>query len=116
MIVRRVLFFVLYGVILLFCLATGSQVLYFVLAAMTGMLLLSLVSLLLVRLRFSLEESVEPAEAEARRVGQPFDPHDKSLPSAFPPAGGGIYSAGASGRIGLCRRFFGSSPAAHPHP
>ena len=37
MIVRRVLFFVLYGVILLFCLATGSQVLYFVLAAMTGM-------------------------------------------------------------------------------
>ena len=48
MIVRRVLFFVLYGVVLLFCLATGSQVLYFVLAAMTGMLLLSLVSLLLV--------------------------------------------------------------------
>ncbi len=58
MIARRVLFFVLYGLVLLFCLATGSPVLYFVLAAMTGMLLLSLISLLLVRLRFSLEETV----------------------------------------------------------
>lgn len=35
MITRRVLFFVLYGLIALFCLATGSEVLYFILTAMT---------------------------------------------------------------------------------
>ncbi len=106
MIVRRVLFFVLYGVILLFCLATGSQVLYFVLAAMTGMLLLSLVSLLLVRLRFSLEESVEPAEAEAGASGSlsilmtnpyllPFPQLEVeyTLPG---PQGGSVYAAAFS--------------------
>ena len=65
MIARRVLFFVLYGLIALFCLATGSAVLYFVLAAMTGMLLISLLSLILVRLRFSVKEEVEPLETEA---------------------------------------------------
>ena len=70
MIARRVLFFLLYGLIALFCLATGSAMLYFVLAAMTGMLLLSLVSLLLVRLRFSVEETVEPVETESGTTGE----------------------------------------------
>lgn len=106
MIVRRVLFFVLYGVVLLFCLATGSQVLYFVLAAMTGMLLLSLVSLLLVRLRFSLEETVEPAETEAGASGSLSILMANPYPIPFPqleveytlpgPQGGAAYAAAFS--------------------
>ena len=69
MIVRRILFFLLYGLMALFCLATGSAVLYFVFAAMTGMLFLSLLSLLLVRMRFSIDETVEPIEAESGTKG-----------------------------------------------
>jgi len=70
MITRRVLFFVLYGLIALFCLATGSEALYFILTAMTGMLLISLFSLLLVRLRFSVIEEVEPSQTEAGVSGE----------------------------------------------
>ena len=103
MTVRRVFFFLCWSVLLLFCLATGDKFLYFALAVMTGMLLLSGLSLLLARLRFRVEERVEPWEAEA---GGPGDVSiTLSNPYIFPfpqleaeyllpgPAGGTVYAA-----------------------
>ncbi len=66
---RRILFFLIYGILLVFCLATGSPLLYFAFFVMTGMLFLSLFSLLLVRLRFSLKQEVTPLETESGNKG-----------------------------------------------
>lgn len=59
----------MYGIIVFLCLGTGNAVLYFILVAMTGMLLLSLLSLLLVRLRFMLDQKITPMETTAGAGG-----------------------------------------------
>jgi len=62
---RRVYFYLLMAIALLFAAATGSPLAYFVCAMLLVMLLISGLSLLLVRLRFRVEQTVEPREAEA---------------------------------------------------
>ena len=106
MISRRVLFFVLYGLLLLCALGTGSPILWLALAVMTGMLFLSLLSLLLVRLRFSIREEVDPPEAEAGTAGQMAILLANPYPLPFPqleveyvlpgPGEGAVYAASFS--------------------
>ena len=62
---RRIYFYLLLGAALLAAATTGSPLAYFVCAMLLVMLLISGLSLLLVRLRFRVEQTVQPREAEA---------------------------------------------------